>query len=90
VRAKIKAARMKSAANAEAVRLMPPPPKTERDEVEPSKAERGDQEDANRDREARKRKASTRQGGRASRRRSTLSPWELESLILGNVGTGAE
>lgn len=35
----------------------------------------------------RKRKAGDRQGGRASRRRSTLSPWELESLILGNVAT---
>jgi hypothetical protein len=33
----------------------------------------------------RKRKASGRVGGRASRRRSTLSPWELESLILGGV-----
>lgn len=37
----------------------------------------------------RKRKASGRsQGGRASRRRSTLSPWELESLILGGARDG--
>ncbi|KAH7351304.1 Afadin and alpha-actinin-binding-domain-containing protein [Rhexocercosporidium sp. MPI-PUGE-AT-0058] len=27
--------------------------------------------------------------GRASRRRSTLSPWELESLILGGAGAGS-
>ncbi|RDW62812.1 hypothetical protein BP5796_11114 [Coleophoma crateriformis] len=37
----------------------------------------------------RKRKAPAgprSQGGRAARRRSTLSPWELESLILGKIG----
>ena len=39
---------------------------------------------------SRKRKAPARQGGRASRRRSTLSPWELESLMLGGVGDTAE
>lgn len=89
VRAKLKAARMKSASNAEALKLMPPPRK-EGGEAEPSKAERGDQEDADRSQETRKRKAPTRQGGRSSRRRSTLSPWELESLIQGNVGKGAE
>lgn len=33
----------------------------------------------------RKRKATGRVQGRASRRRSTLSPWELESLILGGM-----
>jgi hypothetical protein len=89
VRAKLKAARMKSASNAEALKLMPPP-RREGTDAEPSKAERGDQEDANRSQETKKRKAPTRQGGRSSRRRSTLSPWELESLIQGNVGKGAE
>ncbi len=36
----------------------------------------------------RKRKAAAGAGagGKANRRRSTLSPWELESLILGGVG----
>lgn len=29
------------------------------------------------------------QGGRANRRRSTLSPWEMESLILGGLGGGS-
>ncbi|KAH7399775.1 Afadin and alpha-actinin-binding-domain-containing protein [Cadophora sp. MPI-SDFR-AT-0126] len=41
---------------------------------------------------SRKRKArelgTGRDKGRASRRRSTLSPWELESLILGGAGVG--
>ncbi|KAG0652664.1 hypothetical protein D0Z07_0105 [Hyphodiscus hymeniophilus] len=80
VRAKIKAARMKSAGEKEATRMMPPPPKKEEEDVDPAKAEI--EEEA----VSRKRKAGTRQGGRASRRRSTLSPWELESLILGGVG----
>ncbi|KAG4442974.1 hypothetical protein IFR05_001587 [Cadophora sp. M221] len=43
------------------------------------------------DARSRKRKARDLAGkgqGRASRRRSTLSPWELESLILGGVGVG--
>jgi len=35
-----------------------------------------------------KRKAPKAQGGRANRRRSTLSPWEMESLILGGLGAG--
>jgi hypothetical protein len=87
VRAKLKAARMKSASNVEALKLMPPASK-EGGEVEPSKLARGDQE--NTSRETRKRKATARHGGRSSRRRSTLSPWELESLIQGNVGKGAE
>ncbi|CAL3968466.1 unnamed protein product [Diplocarpon coronariae] len=40
---------------------------------------------------SRKRKTRDRDlgKGRASRRRSTLSPWELESLILGGAGAGA-
>lgn len=33
----------------------------------------------------RKRRATTKIGGRATRRRSTLSPWELESLIQGEA-----
>ena len=84
VRAKIKAARMKNAANVDAIKLMPPPPKT--GELEPTKGERdvGDEDGIERG-GARKRKAQGRQGGRTNRRRSTLNPWELESLILGGV-----
>ncbi|KAL5321418.1 hypothetical protein ACEPPN_009376 [Leptodophora sp. 'Broadleaf-Isolate-01'] len=44
------------------------------------------------DARSRKRKARDLGGngqGRASRRRSTLSPWELESLILGGAGVGS-
>ena len=89
VRAKLKAARMKGASNTEALKLNPPQRK-ESEETEPSKAERDNQDDANRGQETRKRKAPARQGGRASRRRSTLSPWELESLIQGTVAKGAE
>lgn len=85
VRAKLKAAKLKrgtaktNSANAEATKLMPPPPAPETDEdEEPVKANVSD---------SRKRKATERtQGGRANRRRSTLSPWELESLITGTVG----
>jgi hypothetical protein len=90
VRAKLKAARMKGASNAEALKLNPPA-KNEGRETEPSKAERDEpQQDATRGQETRKRKAPARQGGRASRRRSTLSPWELESLIQSTVVEGAE
>jgi hypothetical protein len=78
---------MKSASNADALRLIAPASK-EGGEVEPSKLTRDYQE--NMSRETRKRKAIARHGGRSSRRRSTLSPWELESLIQGNVGKGAE
>jgi hypothetical protein len=83
VRAKIKAARMKKdTSNVDAVRLMPPPSKKAEEMVgEPTKA--GEQNVT--EEGSRKRKALGRQGGRASRRRSTLSPWELESLILGGV-----
>ena len=83
VRAKLKAARMKSSANVDTVKLMPPPTITQE---EPSKDERDAGEGADAERGVRKRKAQGRQGGRANRRRSTLSPWELESLILGGVG----
>ena len=82
VRAKLKAARMKSVGHKEATRLMPPPAKkVDEEDVEPVKGGEVDEEVV-----SRKRKAGVRQGGRASRRRSTLSPWELESLILGGVG----
>jgi hypothetical protein len=89
VRAKLKAARMKSASNAEALKLNAPQRKAS-DEMEPSKVERDNREHANDVPETRKRKAPIRQGGRASRRRSTLSPWELESLIQGTVVKGAD
>ena len=80
VRAKLKAARMKSAVD---TKLMPPPAKKEGEDVEPVKSDRDGVEV---ELGSKKRKAGARQGGRASRRRSTLSPWELESLILGGVG----
>jgi hypothetical protein len=77
VRAKLKAAKL-SSATAAGTSLAPP---AKRGEVEPEPVKGGDvAEEA-----PRKRKASGRVGGRASRRRSTLSPWELESLILGGV-----
>jgi hypothetical protein len=76
VRAKLKAAKLSSAA---AVTNLAPPQRGEA-EVDPVK-QGGEEAEA----PARKRKASGRVGGRASRRRSTLSPWELESLILGGV-----
>jgi hypothetical protein len=100
VRAKIKAARMNktaapapSQANAD-TKLMPPPPRNIAAEDQPVKRAAGSntdvestREDGDNDGRSRKRKATGRnQGGRASRRRSTLSPWELESLILGGVG----
>ncbi|KFY79079.1 hypothetical protein V498_08993, partial [Pseudogymnoascus sp. VKM F-4517 (FW-2822)] len=78
VRAKLKAAKLSSAAAA--TNLAPPRRSGEEVEREPVKGGDGGEEMV-----PRKRKASGRVGGRASRRRSTLSPWELESLILGGV-----
>jgi hypothetical protein len=94
VRAKLKAARAATKGH----RLEPPSPrKASSEDVDPVKqspridddsareapAENGEVEEL---RESRKRKAAGRtHGGRASRRRSTLSPWELESLILGTA-----
>jgi hypothetical protein len=76
VRAKLKAAKLSSATIATTTLK---PPMNDGDHREPMK------ENANTASPNRKRKAIGRtQGGRASRRRSTLSPWELESLILGS------
>jgi hypothetical protein len=78
VRAKLKAAKLSSAAAA--TTLKPPPRSTAEGTLEPTK------EAAPQPSPSRKRKASGRtHGGRSSRRRSTLSPWELESLILGGA-----
>ncbi|KAH8599428.1 Afadin and alpha-actinin-binding-domain-containing protein [Bisporella sp. PMI_857] len=85
VRAKIKAARMKNASNVDAVKSMPPPPKAVGEDVEPTKGETEAANETETERGVRKRKAQGRQGGRVNRRRSTLSPWELESLISGGV-----
>ena len=52
--------------------------------------ERDDERDRDQGVNKRKRKAATlgrTQGARASRRRSTLSPWELESLMSGGLGS---
>lgn len=99
VRAKLKAAKMNrsnpavSATASDATKLMPPPPRREEQELEPTKGSvavgDAEAEDA---RAARKRKATGKPqgGGRASRRRSTLSPWELESLITGGVASPAK
>ncbi|TVY36847.1 hypothetical protein LSUB1_G005248 [Lachnellula subtilissima] len=81
VRAKIKAAKL----NRSSIEKMapPPPPSPKRNEAAPLK------ETASGEVSSRKRKATASgraQGGRANRRRSTLSPWELESLIMGGVG----
>lgn len=99
VRAKLKAVKMnRTAAPAPAsadAKSMPPPARKVGVEEEPVKrpatTSTADtdpiREDGDNDGRSRKRKATGRnQGGRASRRRSTLSPWELESLILGGVG----
>ncbi|CAG8980247.1 hypothetical protein HYALB_00009829 [Hymenoscyphus albidus] len=84
VRAKIKAAKLKRGAapstttNTDATKLMPPPQIIKEEDNEPVKSDVSD---------SRKRKGTGRsQGGRANRRRSTLSPWELDSLITGTVG----
>ncbi|KAH8687959.1 Afadin and alpha-actinin-binding-domain-containing protein [Tricladium varicosporioides] len=85
VRAKIKAAKLNrtNTANSDATKLMPPPSKPTSDDMEPVKGDAGIES-------SKKRKATGRtQGGRAARRRSTLSPWELESLILGGVNTAS-
>lgn len=74
VRAKLRAAKMSAAAAKAARSLMPPPEREDGEEREPVKGEGG----------VRKR-TQTGRTGRQSRRRSTLSPWELESLILGGV-----
>jgi hypothetical protein len=77
VRAKLKAAKLSSAAAATTLK----PPTSKQDSREPTK------EDVPQASPSKKRKATGRPpGGRASRRRSTLSPWELESLILGGAG----
>jgi hypothetical protein len=76
VRAKLKAAKLSSAAAATTLK----PPASKQDSREPKK------EDVPQASPSKKRKATGRApGGRASRRRSTLSPWELESLILGGA-----
>jgi hypothetical protein len=81
VRAKLKAAKLSSAAAATTLK----PPANKGDNREPTK------EDAPQGSPSKKRKATGRPpGGRASRRRSTLSPWELESLILGAEATPAK
>ncbi len=83
-------------------KLMPPPPTPKRDitshtGIESSapkpdlEAIEGDEngnvnEGRSRKRKARDLGAGNRGQGKASRRRSTLSPWELESLILGGAG----
>jgi hypothetical protein len=97
VRAKIKAARANRTAPAQTIsdpKSMPPPPRKVSSEEEPvQRAVSGNtdiesaREDGDNDGRSRKRKLLGRsQGGRANRRRSTLSPWELESLILGGAG----
>lgn len=79
VRAKLKAAKMSSAAAAVATTTLKPPVNNV-DDREPVK------EDIPQPSPSKKRKSTARtHGGRASRRRSTLSPWELESLILGGA-----
>ncbi|TVY29694.1 hypothetical protein LHYA1_G000883 [Lachnellula hyalina] len=82
VRAKIKAAKLNRSSTE---KMAPPPaPSPKRNEAAPLN------ETASSEVSSRKRKATAlgrAQGGRANRRRSTLSPWELESLIMGGVGT---
>lgn len=88
VRAKLKAAkasRRAGAATAEAAKEATTTTKVRVKTGEtPAKVE-PTEEDAEGESVARKRKPVSRDA-RRSRRRSTLSPWELESLILGGVG----
>lgn len=98
VRAKIKAARAnRGVKSGEDKKLMPPPERPARkeaaeemevDELAGEGKVLGEVEGEGRT-ESRKRKAPARDLGRqkASRRRSTLSPWELESLILGTAAS---
>jgi len=90
VRAKLKAAKLSSAATAAATTLRPPMQREE--DREPIKENAPvttmTVPTATEDGPSRKRKATSRShGGKVSRRRSTLSPWELESLMLGAPGT---
>lgn len=92
VRAKIKAAKLSRAnLSSEAAKLLPPSTRTEEESKRATGTENlaiadAGEYDLQGASGAKKRKATGRsQGGRASRRRSTLSPWELESLILGNI-----
>jgi hypothetical protein len=90
-------------AETETAKLMPPPPsrKVEDEPIKAGREgamglgrgnmeEREDDRDGDQGVNKRKRKATTlgrTQGARASRRRSTLSPWELESLMSGGLGS---
>lgn len=92
VRAKIKAARANKAvpaSNVEDKRAMPPPPKPdvreEEDEFDVGVKKVDESEGVSRKRKARDGPVVGRKE-KVSRRRSTLSPWELESLIAGAVG----
>lgn len=84
VRAKLKAAKLSSAA-AKSTTFEPPVADDKENREEPSKESR-DLQVKEEDAPSRKRKATVKAGGRSSRRRSTLSPWELESLIQGGAG----
>lgn len=84
VRAKIKAARMGK------TNMAPPalPASVVSSRKEAAVEEAEEEKPVEGEVTSRKRKATGRtQGGRANRRRSTLSPWEMESLILGGVGS---
>jgi hypothetical protein len=96
VRAKIKAARAnKTATNTEDRKMMPPPPTPSQqqtqtqiggeDEFDVGKPKVNEGEVTSRKRKAK----DTGRSQKATRRRSTLSPWELESLILGAVGSNS-
>ncbi|RDL38924.1 uncharacterized protein BP5553_03264 [Venustampulla echinocandica] len=87
VRAKIKAAKLNRVTppSLEATKLMPSSskPQTNDEDFEPGQKDTHTATVEG----TKKRKANGRsQGGRACRRRSTLSPWELESLMLGGGG----
>ncbi|KAI9735416.1 MAG: hypothetical protein M1818_006422 [Claussenomyces sp. TS43310] len=88
VRAKLRAAKLSSANSA--TTLKPPSASDEHHARERGKEEKEEPPRPTMTEEpSRKRKPTSRShGGRLSRRRSTLSPWELESLILGSTGTG--
>ena len=95
VRAKLKAARMsrlKTTTDTSATVSVSVPLKSGDDEVGGQEAEKDEAHVDNggvKDVEGAKKRKPKAQGGRANRRRSTLSPWEMESLILGGLGGGS-
>lgn len=98
VRAKIKAARAgritaattaQTASNTTLKDMPPPPPRHEPVQENKPHVEELDVENELGARNKKRKARDDGRKGRVNRRRSTLSPWELESLILGGAGSGS-